>query len=123
LALGGAPNGNIRVDYIGGPTYVNGALNPAAFQDPGAGTYGNLGRDALTGPVQFTTALTAFRTFRLGDRKNLTFNAGMVNPLNHPNVSSWNTNFLPTMSANSQFGLPQAYNPQRTITGTLRFNF
>jgi len=123
LALGGAPNGNIRVDYIGGPTYINGVLNPAAFADPPAGAYGNLGRDALTGPVQFTTSLTAFRTFRLGDRKNLTFNAGMVNPLNHPNVSAWNTNWLPTAAANAQFGLPSAYNQQRTITGTLRFNF
>jgi len=127
LALGGAPNGNIRVDYIGGPTYINGVLNPAAFADPATGEYGNLGRDALTGPVQFTTTLTAFRTFRLGDRKNLTFNAGMVNPLNHPNVSTWNTSWVPASGSaenpNAQFGLPSAYNPQRTITGTLRFNF
>ena len=73
LALGGAPNGNIRVDYLGGPAYINGVLNPAAFADPPAGTYGNLGRDALTGPMQFTTTLNALRTFRLGERKNLTF--------------------------------------------------
>jgi hypothetical protein len=131
LALGGAPNGNIRVDYIGGPTYVNGVLNPAAFADPPAGSYGNLGRDALTGPVQFTTMLTALRTFRLGERKNLTFNAGIVNPLNHPNVSSWNTNWLPptvtpsgsVINSNAQFGLPLAYQSQRTITASMRFNF
>jgi hypothetical protein len=123
LALGGAPNGNIRVDYLGGPTYMNGALNPAAFADPPAGSYGNLGRDALTGPIQFTTMLTALRTFRLGERKNMTFNAGIVNPLNHPNVLSWNTNFLPTAAANAQFGLPLSYQSQRTVTASLRFNF
>jgi hypothetical protein len=123
LALGGAPNGNIRVDYLGGPAYLDGRLNPAVFADPPAGAYGNLGRDALTGPMQFTTMLTALRTFRLGDRKNLTFNAGIVNPLNHPNVLSWNTNWLPTATANSQFGLPLSYQSQRTITASLRFNF
>ena len=123
LALGGAPNGNIRVNYLGGPVYLNGILNPAAFADPAAGTYGNLGRNSLTGPILFTNMLTALRTFRLGERKNLTFNAGIVNPLNHPNVSSWSTNFYSTAAANAQFGLPLAYQPQRTITASMRFNF
>jgi hypothetical protein len=120
LALGGAPNGNIRADYTGQPAYLNGALNFAAFAPPPAGTYGNLGRDSLNGPMQFTTSMTALRTFRLADRKNLTFSVNAINPLNHPNVSAWSTN----IGTNStQFGLPQSYVSQRQITANMRFNF
>jgi trimeric autotransporter adhesin len=120
LALGGAPNGNIRANYIGGPTYIDGRLNTAAFAVPAAGTYGNLGRDSLTGPMQFSTTLNALRTFRLADRKNMTFSVNVVNPINHPTVSSWNLNFSPTAT---QFGLPLNYSNMRTISANVRFNF
>ena len=119
LALGGAPNGNIRVNYVGGPTYIDGRLNAAAFAVP-LGTYGNLGRDALNGPMLFSTSLTALRTFRLADRKNLTFSINGTNPINHPTVSSWNLNFSP---ANTQFGLPGVYSTMRQIAANVRFNF
>jgi hypothetical protein len=119
LALGGAPNGNIRVNYLGGPAYIDGRLNAAAFAVP-VGTYGNLGRDALNGPMLFSTSLTALRTFRLADRKNLTFSINATNPINHPTVSSWNLNFSP---ANTQFGLPGAYSNMRQISANVRFNF
>jgi hypothetical protein len=119
LALGGAPNGNIRVDYVGGPAYIDGRLNAAAFAVP-EGAYGNLGRDALTGPMLFSTSLTALRTFRLADRKNLTFSINATNPINHPTVSSWNLNFSP---ANTQFGLPGGYSTMRQIAANVRFNF
>jgi hypothetical protein len=120
LTLGGAPSGNIRVDYIGGPTYIDGRLNSAAFVAPPNGTYGNLGRDSLNGPMQFSTSLNALRTFRLADRKNLTFSVNVINPINHPQVSTWNLNFSP---ANTQFGVPLAYSQMRQIAANVRFNF
>jgi hypothetical protein len=129
FALGGAPNGNIRVDYVGGPTYIDGRLNPEAFAVPAAGTYGNLGRDALNGPMQFSTTLNALRTFRLADRKNLTFSVNVVNPINHPVVSTWNTNFAPAIDSKTnqltygQFGIPSVYSSMRTISANVRFNF
>jgi hypothetical protein len=123
LALGGAPNGNIRVDYVGGPVEVDGRLNAAAFGDPAAGTYGTLGRNALWGPTQFSTSMNALRTFRLADRKNVTFSVNMVNPINHPTVTAWQTNFEPNASVNSQFGLPTSFSTMRTITANMRFNF
>jgi hypothetical protein len=129
IALGGAPNGNIRVNYIGGPTYINGQLNTAAFAVPAAGTYGNLGRDSLTGPMSFSTTLNALRTFRLADRKNLTFSVNVVNPINHPVASTWNANFAPVIDPRTglltygQFGLPTAYSTMRTISANVRFNF
>jgi hypothetical protein len=119
LTLGGAANGNIRADYDGLPPYVDGRLNALAFAVP-ADTYGNLGRDSLTGPILFSTSLSANRTFRLADRKNLTFGIQVVNPLNHPDVSGWNTTFG---SSSSQFGLPTSYVPQRSVTANMRFNF
>jgi hypothetical protein len=123
LALGGAPNGNIRVDYLGGPVFLNGILNPNAFGDPPAGTYGTLGRDALWGPGTFTTTLNALRTFRLADRKNVTFSVNVINPLNHPSVTAWNTNLEPNATVNSQFGLPTSFVTMRQITANMRFNF
>ena len=120
LALAGAPNGNIRVNYLGGPSYIDGRLNPAAFAAPAAGTYGNLGRDALNGPMMFSTTLNAMRTFRLADRKNLTFSVNVTNPINHPQVSTWNVNYS---TANTQFGLPLAYSTMRQIAANVRFNF
>ena len=120
IALGGAPNGNIRANYIGGPAYIDGRLNTAAFAVPAAGTYGNLGRNSLTGPMQFSTTLNALRTFRLADRKNLTFSVNVINPINHPVVSAWNLNFSPS---NAQFGVPTNYSNMRTISANVRFNF
>lgn len=116
--LGGTSAGGIRADYTGQPAYLNGVLNPAAFANAPAGQYGNLGRDVLNGPVQFTTSANAFRTFRLADRKNLTFMLMTTNPLNHPNVSAWNTSIT-----SNQFGLPASYNGMRSVQATMRFNF
>jgi hypothetical protein len=119
-ALGGAPGGTIRANYLGGPTMVNGILNLAAFGAPPAGTYGNLGRNSLNGPGQFTTSLNALRTFRLAERKSLTFSANMINPLNHPNVTSW---YTAIGTSATQFGLPNGYVSMRQITANLRFTF
>jgi len=117
--LGGTSASNvIRADYTGQPAYINGYLNPLAFTNAPAGTFGNLGRDVLNGPSQFSISANANRTFRLADRKNLTFSLQSQNPINHPVVSSWNT------SINSnQFGLPQGYGAMRSVTATMRFNF
>jgi hypothetical protein len=118
--LSGFGGGLIRANYIGGPTYINGYLNAAAFAPPTAGTYGNLGPGALNGPILFSTNLSANRTFRLADRKNLTFSITATNPLNHPTVSAWST----SIGTNSnQFGLPTAYSNMRAITANMRFSF
>lgn len=120
VILGGtASQSSIRANYMGGPVMVDGHLNQAAFAAPAAGTYGNLGRNAVNGPGQFTTTLAANRTFRLADRRNLTFSVVMVNPLNHPVVSAWYS----TIGANNQFGVPSTYFNMRSLNASLRFNF
>jgi hypothetical protein len=80
-------------------------------------------RDFLTGPSQFTMSATANRTFRLGDRKNLTFSLRASNPLNHFVVTSWNTSFS---AQNQQFGLPNTqggYSAPRNVSANLRISF
>ena len=75
------------------------------------------------GPYHVTTALNALRTFRLADRKNVTFSVNVVNPINHPVVSAWQTNFEANPTANAQFGLPTGFVNMRAITANMRFNF
>ena len=116
--LGGTASASERASYIGGPAFLNGVLNAAAFHAPAAGTYGNLGRNVFNGPMQFSTNLNANRTFRVGDRKNLTFSVQMQNPLNHPVVSSWYTAL-----GSNQFGSVSNYGGMRTISANMRFNF
>src|SRR5208283_2436216 len=82
LLGGGTAQANIRAYYDGAPPYIDGYLNPAAFTLPPSGQYGNIGRDALNGPMQFTMSANANRTFRLADRKNLTFSLQAQNQLN-----------------------------------------
>jgi hypothetical protein len=118
LTLGGTASAGERANYLGGPVFVNGFLNLAAFGAPAPGTYGDLGPGAITGPKLFSTSLNANRTFRLADRKNLTFSVQMQNPLNHPVVSAWYTSL-----ASTQFGLPSSYGGMRTISANMRFNF
>jgi len=119
LLGGGTASPNIRAYYNGKPAYIDGILNKNAFGTPPTGQYGNIGRDALTGPGQFTMSANASRTFRLADRKNLTFSLQSQNPLNHPNVSSWYVNAASPL----QFGLPSNYVAMRSVTATMRFNF
>ena len=88
---------------------------------PTAGQFGNLGRDTFNGPSQFSTNLSANRTFRLADRKNLTFSVQMQNPINHPEVTAWNTSFSPKQT--NQFGAPSGYIGMRTISANMRLSF
>jgi hypothetical protein len=116
--LGGTASASERASYVGGPAFINGFLNSAAFQSPAAGAYGNLGRDVFDGPRQFSTSLNANRTFRLADRKNLTFSVQMQNPLNHPVAAGWYTSL-----GSNQFGTVSNYGGMRTISANMRFNF
>jgi hypothetical protein len=119
-ALGGTGIiGPLRGDYTGLPVYLpDGSLNPAAFAVPVAGTYGNAGRNVITGPMTFSINASAGRVIRLAERKSVDFRVDSVNPINHPVITSWNTTV-----GSTQFGLPSAVNPMRSLSLTLRFRF
>jgi hypothetical protein len=119
-ALGGTGIvGPLRPEYTGQPLYLpDGTLNKAAFMSPLPGTYGNAGRDIITGPITFTMGSSAARTIRVGERKTFDFRIDARNPLNHVSYTAWNTVWNST-----QFGLPSAVSPMRSLQATLRFRF
>ena len=56
--------------------------DPCAFSRPAAGTYGNLGRETLTGPRLFNVDFSADKGFKLTEALNLQFRAELFNLLN-----------------------------------------
>jgi hypothetical protein len=60
-------------------------FNPEAFLTPAPGTFGNVGRDSLTGPGLTEVDLSASKNTRLTERVGLQFRAEFFNVLNHTN--------------------------------------
>ena len=76
-----------------GPVIEGGAnqyFNPAAFIQPLAGTYGNVGRNILQGAGLATTDLSLAKKFHLSERVNLQFRAEFFNVFNHTNFNTPN---------------------------------
>jgi hypothetical protein len=113
--------GTMRPNYTGLSIYdaPDGLyLNPAAFSVPAPGTWGNAGRNTITGPSQFTLNAAMARTFRLRDRYSMDVRLESQNPLNNVRFPSWNTTYL-----GKQFGLPGSANPMRTVQLSMRVRF
>jgi Carboxypeptidase regulatory-like domain/TonB dependent receptor len=55
--------------------------DPCAFSKPAAGTYGNLGRNTLTGPPLYNVDFSADKGFKLTEAWNLQFRAEIFNLL------------------------------------------
>ena len=72
---------------LGGP---NQYYNPAAFVVPPNGTYGNVGRDVLTGPGSATFDFSALKNFTIREGVRLQFRSEFFNILNHTNFSTPN---------------------------------
>ena len=60
-------------------------FNPQAFLPPANGTYGNVGRDSLTGPGLTELDFSASKNTRVTERVGLQFRAEFFNILNHTN--------------------------------------
>ncbi|SPE26783.1 conserved hypothetical protein [Candidatus Sulfopaludibacter sp. SbA6] len=99
-------------------TIAGSNLNAAAFAVPGAGEWGDAGRNIISGPGQFSLNASAGRTFRLGERKNVDIRFDATNALNHVVFTNWNTTV-----GNAQFGFPTSANAMRSFNATLRFHF
>lgn len=72
---------------LGGP---NQYFNPNAFEVPPNGTYGNVGRDVLTGPGLTTVDFSALKNTAITERVSLQFRAEFFNILNHTNFNTPN---------------------------------
>lgn len=63
-------------------------LNPAAFATPAPGTYGNLPRNFLKGPVFHQFDLTFQKRFALTERMNIEFRSEIYNLFNRANFAN-----------------------------------
>lgn len=77
-------NGNV---ILGGP---NQYFNPNAFVLPPSGTYGNVGRDVLTGPGLAGLDFSVLKATALTERVRLQFRAEFFNLLNRANFGTPN---------------------------------
>ena len=82
-ALNGQPNQ--RPNLVNDDVYRKTGrqwLNPAAFQAPAAGTFGNLENNSLIGPRRFNIDMGLVRSFPIGGERKLQFRAEAFNVLN-----------------------------------------
>jgi hypothetical protein len=108
---------------IGSP---NEWFNPNAFTLPTFGTWGNVGRETLTGPGLAELDLSLFKTTSISERVNLQFRAEFFNILNHPNFGTPNattfTNGVTTTSTTPAFS-PSAGLITTTATTSRQIQF
>jgi hypothetical protein len=93
------PNWESAPDSIG---YLNGA----AFVQPAAGTFGNLGRNAIFGPKFWNVDFSVTKTTPITDRMRLQFRAELFNIFNHPNFALPNFFVNPFFQDNGTPGNP-----------------
>ncbi len=93
-------------------------INPACFSTPGAGTFGNLGRNVLIGPGMVNLDFALDRNFTITEQVRLQFRAEAFNIFNHPNFNLPNTSY-----GTPSFGsLTSAMDP-RELQFALKFIF
>jgi hypothetical protein len=118
---GAAFTGTLRPSLTGAPVDKSASglhLNAAAYSAPANGQWGTAGRDSITGPAEFSLDSSMSRTFRPSQRIYLDARVSATNLLNHAAFTGWNTTVNST-----QFGLPVAANPMRSLQTTLRLRF
>jgi hypothetical protein len=81
-------NGGVNPVIASGNSY----LNPAAFSAPASGTFGNLGRGAITGQGYRNYNMSLFKNFRVHDHFNLQLRGEAYNLTNTPRFLSPVTN-------------------------------
>jgi len=116
-------NGSLRPDATGLPVTISNPsvgewFNTAAFTLPPSGQFGNVGRNTLRGPAQYTNQLTMQKTFVFGDGRTLNISARSQNFLNMPIYRGVDT----TVNSPS-FGRITSVGPMRRITLVARYNF
>ena len=74
-------------------------FDPNAFMVPASGTYGNVGRNAFTGPGLAALDISLVKNTRLSERLNLQIRGEAFNIMNHPNFNTPNLIVFTSASA------------------------
>ncbi len=93
-------------------------FNTAAFSTPASFTFGNVGRNTITGPELVNLDLMAAKSFRLREAMSLQFRGEFFNTFNTPNY-----NIVGRIINNPQFGRVQSQLDPRQIQFGLRLAF
>jgi uncharacterized protein YaiE (UPF0345 family) len=95
-------------------------FNTAAFITPPAGTFGDAGRDIVTGPGSFNTNLNLMKGLRFGkdQTRRLDISLRTTNVFNHPNFTGLSATF-----PSQTFGRVAGTATMRVLSLNLRFNF
>jgi hypothetical protein len=104
-------------------------INPAAFSLPGVGTWGNAGRNLLTGPPLWQDDSAVEKNFHIGERNNVIFRAEAFNIFNRAqygqpssSLSATTKSGVRTLTVSASFGaITSTVNSAGLVgTGTLR---
>jgi hypothetical protein len=104
-------------------------LNPAAFQRPADGQYGNLQRNALRMPGIRNVDASLIKNFAITETAKVAFRCEVFNLFNHPQIWGLNTGFSADnpggliSSSNKNFGQPSSWREARILQLALRFSF
>ncbi len=71
-----------------GTSSVAAAFNPAAFQNAAAATYGDTGRNFLTGPKLVNVDFSLFKEFSMFEHGKMQLRGELFNIFNHPNFNN-----------------------------------
>jgi hypothetical protein len=120
-SLTGVQNGTQRVNRTGVDPYGDGTidncLNPAGFEQPALGTFGNAPRNGLVGPGRKAVDLSLVRAFRFGTQQ-------IQARVEAFNVFNWNNWGDPvTAITNANFGRILTVGPPRIMQFALKYSF
>ncbi len=93
-------------------------FDTSVFVDPAPGTFGNAGRNSLRGPSYYNYNATLSRTFALGEKFNLQFQASAFNVTNTPHFRNPSGDFT-----SSTFGQSRTTFGERQIRFGLKLLF
>jgi hypothetical protein len=110
----------LRANATGQPIDAGtGFFNLAAFAIPAAGTFGDAGRNTITGPGSWIVNLSLARSINLNsERRRLEFRIDTTNIFNHVNPTG-----LITIVNSNQYGLITNAAQMRQMTATIRLRF
>jgi hypothetical protein len=121
------PNLVPGVDTVGDIQGPLGWLNPAAFSDVAAGSYGNLGRNTERGPRFIQLDASLLKNTRVGKLGRLQFRMEVFNVLNSPiwAISPSATYLSPASFGRvlNTFGRTESFGTARQIQLATRFDF